>query len=336
MQICQNCGSECPEGNQAAMPCCGRRQGSGKQDISRRCADGDRRTRAEQHRLGWHAADLRHPTMTVGRRPPPGVTRNSVFGDNGWVEHFPESSSLRIVGDVSDAQWIAGSIGRGNRVAALIPPIFAEYCRILHPASLAGAPVRWSSVAESNGARMHPLVQFPNIAGTWQPEPDGHVWSDAPDEDCVPVDIGAALAPLLARHTSDPSQCNLACWDGFFSEMGLVKLTRARLSLFGRRYLVLRGRIQDMTVPLDPLASVTANMAWPDAREWFVHADLDFPCTYIGGSRSCIAELMAHPDLETLPAHPDDPIDYLSDQVNPLPVIRPRGRSQVEAGPRVR
>lgn len=131
--------------------------------------------------------------------------------------------------------------------------------------------------------------------------------------------VDALIPPIFAayRRILHP-----ASREGFFSGMGLAKLERARLSPYGRRYLVLRGRIQDMTVPLDPLASVTANMAWPDAREWFVHADLDFPCTYVCGSRSCIAELIAHPDLETLAAHPDDPIDYLSDQVNPLPVNR--------------
>jgi hypothetical protein len=47
-----------------------------------------------------------------------------------------------------------------------------------------------------------------------------------------------------------------------------------------------------------------------------VSSGIDFPYTYVGGSTKLIAEILAHPFLEALPATVDQGITADSDLVN--------------------
>jgi hypothetical protein len=41
--------------------------------------------------------------------------------------------------------------------------------------------------------------------------------------------------------------------------------------------------------------------------------------TYVGCSDACLAELVATPGLEVLPARPGDAVTYAADRLNPVP-----------------
>ena len=49
---------------------------------------------------------------------------------------------------------------------------------------------------------------------------------------------------------------------------------------------------------------------------WCVATEIDLFCTYVGGSRKLIDELLADDRLEVWEAHLDDPTAYDSDLLN--------------------
>ena len=95
----------------------------------------------------------------------------------------------------------------------------------------------------------------------------------------------------------------------------------ARLDLPGRKYVLFGG-------PLDAALEVghwptpnwflpqSPSIFWPDDVSWCVATEIDLFCTYVGGSRALIDELLAGVRLEVCEAHLDDPIAYDSDVLN--------------------
>ena len=47
---------------------------------------------------------------------------------------------------------------------------------------------------------------------------------------------------------------------------------------------------------------------WPDDRAWFVASEIDLPYTYVAGSAELIADVLAAPGLEAVPARREDPL----------------------------
>ena len=86
---------------------------------------------------------------------------------------------------------------------------------------------------------------------------------------------------------------------------------RKRVTLPGRDYLLFTGSIAQAQGWEDG-----PNLWWPDDRAWCVASEIDFPYTYVGGSRELIEEILRHPDIEALPATGDDGVNYDSDAVN--------------------
>ena len=75
--------------------------------------------------------------------------------------------------DPSPAAWIAEAVAGAapHTVAALVPPVFAAYARVLHPAvAYEGdddVEVPWAAVAALNGTAAHRLMQWPAVTGAW-------------------------------------------------------------------------------------------------------------------------------------------------------------------------
>jgi hypothetical protein len=96
---------------------------------------------------------------------------------------------------------------------------------------------------------------------------------------------------------------------------------RARVELPGRKYVLFGG-------PLDAALEVgywptpnwflpqSPNIFWPHDVSWCVATEIDLFCTYVGGSRALIDELLADERLEVWEAHLDDPVAYDSDLLN--------------------
>jgi hypothetical protein len=208
-------------------------------------------------------------------------------------------------------------------VASLVPPLFAAYARLLHPAVRYDGDddveVGWAAVAAYNDRTVHRLMQWPSITGSWdfvaeddQPE----LWNDSPAEGHLTVLVAARLAELLGSHTKTAEEC-------FFGVR-----TDVRPDLAGAP--ALRWGTRDHLVVRGPLALAAANFArepaeqgpnlwWPADRAWCVVTDIDLMSTYVGGSAAAVAALLADDRLEAWPAEPDDPVTPDSDPVNPPP-----------------
>jgi hypothetical protein len=221
---------------------------------------------------------------------------------------------LPVERDVSAGVWISSARRRGEpgAVSSLVPAVFEAYARVFHPAvRYAGdddVEVPWREVAAHNGTAAHPLVQW--LAVTRGPvESQPPLWDDGPSEGHLPVAVAAHLIDVLARHTATPDDCRLARWDGFGYDLPDPEVPPRLLLRGGKDVVLLRGRIADAVRNLAPEPhEQSANLWWPADQSWCVVTDIDLMSTYVGGSAACIAELLAMPGLEAVPAAPDDPV----------------------------
>jgi len=250
--------------------------------------------------------------------------------------------------EIEAADWIAGRLHPfAQDVGSVVPSGFEAYARIFHPASrLVGTEqveMRWSDVAEWSGRTVHPEMQFHTIAvpvpgretrlQAWSQEP----WLGAPSQGQL-----KALTGLLARHTSNPDRCWFCVWEGYgsFHPNSRRELRAYSGSLRRIRYWWWRVRLRmpkpkprvptwkavrlpqrDYILFKGPLSLVLGqregpNLWWPDDRSWCVASEIDFPYTYVGGSKRLIDEILADPAIEALPAELDHGITAFSDTVN--------------------
>lgn len=125
------------------------------------------------------------------------------------------------------------------------------------------------------------------------------------------------LVPLLARHTTTPGRCWFAVWEGY----GCLAFGAQDAPAFDipyRRLLLFTGPITAVRASLcTPPSRQSPNLWWPDDRAWCVETEVDLMSTYVGGTRQCIEELVAHKDLEAAVVDPADGITWLSDELNP-------------------
>jgi hypothetical protein len=257
--------------------------------------------------------------------------------------------------DIGVADWIREVLHPFARdVGSVIPPGFDAYARIFHPATLqrrtladAEVEMRWSEVAAASRRTVHPEMQFDSIAAAARGRQPARLLRVHPPRTGVlsPQQM-EALVPLLARQTSTVDRCWFCLWDGYgylhgggayyqfafrrrwwqgisirrreppprrrlpppLPEMGQA---RPRVQLPHRDYLLFAGSVdQAHGWEHGP------NLWWPDDRAWCVASEIDFPYTYVGGAADLIAEIVAHPSLEALPATLADGITADSDKVN--------------------
>jgi hypothetical protein len=180
------------------------------------------------------------------------------------------AEKLRVVDDISPADWIAPRLrGRFGAVGLTVPRGYPAYARICHPATnKAGEPVSWSDVAEATGRRPHALMQWHAIVGS----PDylnmtGSLWDGAnPCRGGLAQPALSALCDRLAEG-SEPD-CYFCLWEGHgglktygWLETTLAsdskvtvrdrhiftsdELSRSRLHLPGRDYVVLAGTLRN-------------------------------------------------------------------------------------------
>jgi hypothetical protein len=253
---------------------------------------------------------------------------------------------LRPTSDVSRGQWVIDELGPWATFAGIVPPRFAAYARIFHPTGGQALsfdtgtarwsdPVRlrWSEVAAREGTVMHPLAQWDSLLGHYvRPLGDRAGFQyDEPALGALDVDSLAAVAAVLAAHTSTPDDCLAALWEGHGEVWGGVATVAfvavgesesdvaarvepepavppfldaaagARLHLPERDSLLFELDVRTLAEPgwgersgwASRSRTLTPQCLWPEDRAWFLASEIDFDSTLVGGSEKLIADLLA-------------------------------------------
>lgn len=243
--------------------------------------------------------------------------------DHQVVKRWDPGQPLR---DLSPARWIqerlwpwgSGSGRDGVPVGSIVPEGFEAYARLLHPAGRqidrGWEPVRWATVASWTGRTAHPLMQFHRIANVPWPEPPS--WGSLPSVGSLPVREAELLVDCLRGFTSSPAHSYLAMWEGFGVRELNALAPYPRLEVPHRAYYVFTG-------PLDAIPWLafgdfrqSPNLWWPEDRAWLVATEIDLYDTYVGGSRACIARIVADPAFEAFETTPDARVDIGGDVIN--------------------
>src|SRR5712692_9653966 len=197
------------------------------------------------------------------------------------------------------------------------------------------------------GPRLRPFKSFQ--AGSVVPGGfDAYARIDNERAGVLPPGAARGLIAILTRHTPAPEVLWLAMWNGYGQMHGppAVRTFRAvrigadpgeaapppppwpdgfmhpplrprnapLLRLPSREYLLYQGRPDQVAGWMDG-----PNLWWPADRAWCVASEIDLPWTYVGGSKTLIAEVLGGPELRAQPLSLDE-----STLAQDHPVLRQR------------
>ena len=221
--------------------------------------------------------------------------------------------ALLVVDDLRPAQWLTESIrGFAVDVGSLVPATFGAYARVLHPAYNDGDRVSWAQVARAHQRIAHPQMQFNRLIGYASRYSPGY--RDRATRALRRSAGGRGRCPLRLPHR----------WPAPWLRIPR-RLTTAGLrsgtagapsrgvfwsadisSCRNRNYHLARGPLAAAAQSVSSWhLHQSCNLWWPDDHAWCVATEIDHDSTYIGASEACIEELLANPDLETVPVEPD-------------------------------
>jgi hypothetical protein len=180
-------------------------------------------------------------------------------------------------------------------------------------------PVRWSEIAAANGTRAHEGMQLAALTGT-HPSVEAReagAFDAPPNNGSLPRHMAAAVAPVLARHTTTPERVWFAVWEGFGDLPDEVRRAPA-FTAPHRVYHLLSGPIEVFAEGAYNSADrQSANLCWPNDRAWCIATEIDLNSTYLGCDAACADEIVALPEVEALIIDPATGIDFASDALNP-------------------
>jgi hypothetical protein len=230
----------------------------------------------------------------------------------------------------SSAEWLVKRLmpwwslpGGEMPVGAIVPIGLEAYARVLHPAYRKTdgreVSVRWSEIAGWAGVTPHAEMRWDEIVPPIirMDEERLHM---PPQEGHLPADQAEILVEVLRPHTTTPRRCCFAVWEGYGAlEPDARWPEAARLELPNRDYVLLCGPIEAAAQSFEPAPfRQSANLWWPEDRAWCVATEIDYAWTYVGGTKSCIDDLLTESRLEALRIGPDQ---------------RARGRRPIDAPP---
>jgi hypothetical protein len=148
----------------------------------------------------------------------------------------------------------------------------------------------------------------PTSPGQEEPELD----ADAPDE----LDLLRVALEVLGEHTLTPDDAYFCMWDGWGTPPALRALPMVTVP--NRSYFLLRGALVDFgdwqtpeRMPTGPgFDPPPPAFVWPADHAWCLAFELDIHYAGIGATPEAIAQLVAHPALDAVPAEPDQEHPY--------------------------
>ncbi|MEO1060518.1 MAG: hypothetical protein AAFZ07_03795 [Actinomycetota bacterium] len=222
-------------------------------------------------------------------------------------------------------------------VGSVVPPGFAAYRSVLHPAiRIEGdrrTAVTWAEVADWADTTIDAPVEWRTFADAVDAP-----FHEGPFEGSPPLEVAEPLVEVLLDSTATPDRWWIGVWDGFGSITGTIRRTRRRAPLArwrarrpdrwerehdsyvrwaahapvvdgwwrGRSFLLFEGG------PEAVLAFASRHegpsLWWPDDAAWCVATDIDLPWTYVGADEATIGAIEQRTWLELRTVHPDDPI----------------------------
>ena len=159
------------------------------------------------------------------------------------------------------------------------------------------------------------------------------LWDWAPSEGELPEHLAVALAGALVSFTNTPEHCYFAYWNGWGDPKPMMpppidqreqeaqeQLYRSyrtgevfkgtprefrdvavKFSIPGREYFLFEGAVSEVCTEWDGTGGGNLpTIWWPQDRAWCVAGDTDLDTTYVGGTRSCIDELINTASFEAL------------------------------------
>jgi hypothetical protein len=199
----------------------------------------------------------------------------------------PVSPPLRYLAEAVDTAWLSASMTTfGQSVASFLPAEFEAYARVYHMLQRDGDESMpspgWRALAAADGIDLCTTAGVTALlddrrSGFWVEE-----GSLTPSETSV-------LIEHLGPATRTEGDCRFAVWHGFGDTL-VPHDVPATLVLPGREYHMFSGPIDGAKVNLSvsTMTSRSANLWWPADHAWCVATEIDFPWTYVGGSRACI------------------------------------------------
>jgi hypothetical protein len=208
------------------------------------------------------------------------------------------------------ADWIVeGIYPRLGRVASIVPMGFETYLRILFPFTGWGdSPVPWRQVAAHAGRELSASTASDELWDSIPAARQRQLGIYPPLSGNTPGPIAQVLADILTGHTTTPEECYFAVWEGR-GGLDPYRGFGASFRTPARRWFLYSATVADAVQGFEMTvgeSTIPPNIWWPADHRWYVAAELDSCCVYLGCTNDAAHELLAT-DLEAFLVDPDDP-----------------------------
>lgn len=274
---------------------------------------------AGRHHVGSFASFSRGPSRTSRGVLLRLVDTTEVRVSPRHLEVVAPDHPLRPEGSRDAADWWLSDLGEWGStlpVAAFVPRRLPAVGRVLHPwEDRAGDAVRWEDVvraADVTGRAELARRLAGSPLGLEDPPDTPHLGE--PREGELDEHTARVLVDVLAGATTTPDDVFFAVWHGWGDTPPARFPGAAHIDTPRRGHFLLRGPLEGALTSVSALRSATRPVSgvwWPADRAWLLHTEVDFHWTFVGGSHRLVDDLVAHEELEVLPATHDEPANLL-------------------------
>ena len=178
---------------------------------------------------------------------------------------------LKAVTDTRSAQWVVDGLDRSPNLSGLIPAVFSSYARILH---------KGAKLEEDNDLELGAL----------------------------PETVSVPLKEILTGYTGPSEECWFGIWSGWAFDYKPSIPQTLTVHTGYREWFLFTGSLDALGFKFFLGENLTANVVWPSGRAWFLANEIEFDCTYIGGSSALITSLLKSDELEVEVTRPTENI----------------------------